>query len=49
MKFIEAKDRRELRKYLDANNYEFWHIKKVDGGYMCFDNNAEYETWKNQR
>ena len=45
--FIEAKDRKELAKKININIYPI--IKKVAGGYMCFDHIAEYDTWKNQK
>lgn len=45
--FIEAKDRKELVRKININIYPI--IKKVTGGYMCFDQIAEYDTWKNQK
>ena len=46
MLFIEVKDRKELRKKI--NESEFAVIKKVEGGYMCFEFVTDYEIWKNQ-
>jgi hypothetical protein len=50
-KFIEAKDRKELRRKLEKDNSELGYtvIKKVTGGYMCFEYQTDYDTWKNQK
>lgn len=50
-KFIEAKDRKELRKKLDIENSQIGYavIKKVTGGYMCFEYQTDYDIWKNQK
>jgi hypothetical protein len=45
--FVEAKDRKELAKKINVNAYPI--IKKVTGGYMCFNNAFEYDTWKKQK
>jgi len=46
MKFIEAKTRKEaIRKY----NGEFAVAKKVDGGWLFFADQSEYEIWENQK
>lgn len=47
MLFVEAKNRKELRKQINETEYAV--IKKVEGGYMCFEYASEYETWKNQK
>lgn len=46
-KFIEAKDRKELRTKINESEYTV--IKKVTGGYMCFEYQTDYEIWKNQK
>jgi hypothetical protein len=50
-KFIEAKDREELRKKLNSENSELGYavIKKVAGGYMCFEYQTDYDIWNNQK
>jgi len=42
---VETKSRKESEKSC------LWAAKivKVDGGYMCFESLADYETWKNQK
>jgi hypothetical protein len=47
MTFIEAKNRKELRTKINKNDYAV--IKKTCGGYICFDSNNQYQTWKNQK
>ena len=45
MKFVATTNRNQVKKdYPEAEK-----IVKVDGGYMVFDNQEEYETWKNQK
>jgi len=48
-KFIEAKDRKELRKKIENSEVGYTVIKKVTGGYMCFEYQTDYDTWKNQK
>ena len=44
--FVEAKDRKELVKKININDYPI--IKKVTGGYICFESTTEHNTWKKQ-
>jgi hypothetical protein len=43
--FTEAKTRREA-----ARAYP-WYVRivKVDGGYMVFESEADYQTWRRQK
>lgn len=47
MKIIEAKDRKELRTKVNEGDYTV--IKKVTGGYACFEYQTDYDTWKKQK
>lgn len=44
-KFVECKYRYQAKKEC------YWAsvIKKVIGGYMCFESITDYEIWKNQK
>jgi hypothetical protein len=43
--FTEAKTRKSASKDCP------WaaRVVKVDGGYMCFESEADYQTWKQQK
>lgn len=45
MIFVSIANRNQVKKdYPEAVK-----IVKVDGGYMVFESQADYETWKNQK
>lgn len=45
--FVEAKNRKELRTMINESDYTV--IKKVCGGYMCFEYASDYDVWKGQK
>ena len=46
MKVIYCKTRTE---FTEAAGYDWFKIVKVDGGYIGFDSEDEYRTWKGQK
>jgi hypothetical protein len=42
--FIQAADRTTAKKACPTAT----RIIKVDGGYMCFETETDYQTWKQQ-
>jgi hypothetical protein len=46
MKFIACNNKSE---FVEAAGFDWYKILKVDGGYIGFTSQQEYQTWLNQK
>lgn len=46
MKIVHCNTKSE---FIEAAGFDWYKIKKVDGGYIGFNSKQEFDTWKNQK